>query len=445
MKHRFLQLISIICVVVLIGSVSASAINSTSATSSLNCEIKRIDFVEGITYNSTELRNIIDSISTDVSQVVFSLDTGTDIVTIGYLPGSLGFSYALMEEKICNIVSSIDTTEMISNISKNTADPIETLELRSLYMVSEPSATTDQLVDSKIISYVEDVRSVASEISNVTCMYETSASDGFPFEIMPLATSTAIDGSYHFKQVLDDETYTMWHNQITDSNSCCNYSATSPHAGDGNNRYRNGSGYKWFPNNVQVTFYTDTPDSGENQTVLKYKYTQTSLNYLVHDSNEALEMEVLFYNEGNTGNASTSGTTFQNYPSNEGSAWASNQPEAYLDTTFGDSDEAVSFCVGVPDASNLSSNKWYYWIITGESGTQSNNFVNDGRFKVIAQRSYKTFLPGTWGVFSEEHEPAPRLGMSSGNWLPGVNAWDLAESGNSWTFNSSTDPVKIPS
>ena len=127
-----------------------------------------------------------------------------------------------------------------------------------------------------------------------------------------------------------------------------------------------------------------------------------------------------------------------------GSTWATNQPNSYRDTAFCDSEEEVSFCVGVDDTSDLKANTWYYWYINGTKGTTSDNYVNDGRFKVIAQRGYRALGSGTWSVFSEEHESILSLGLGSNyNWVPAnQNAWDLADANDDWNFVAATDPVK---
>lgn len=121
----------------------------------------------------------------------------------------------------------------------------------------------------------------------------------------------------------------------------CSPSISAPHGGDGNNRYA--SGYQWFPNEVDVNFYTDVAEN-ENRTKLWYKYDQSTLNNLNVDSNEALEMEVVFYNYNKSSTSQNNkGNAFQLIKS--GSTWATNQPNSYRDTNFLDNNQEVSFCV----------------------------------------------------------------------------------------------------
>ena len=249
-----------------------------------------------------------------------------------------------------------------------------------------------------------------------------------------------IDGSYHHIEVIWDQAYTYWYNQLSGTDNMCSASISAPHGGDGNNRYA--SGYQWFPNEVDVNFYTDVAEN-ENRTKLWYKYDQSTLNNLNVDSNEALEMEVVFYNYNKSSTSQNDkGNAFQLIKS--GSTWATNQPNSYRDTNFLDNNQEVSFCVGVDDTSDLVAGRWYYWYINGTKGTTANNYPNDGRFKVTAQRGYRLLGSGTWSVFADEHEAIRSLGIPSNlNWVPAdENAWTYAAVNDDWNFDSSTDPVK---
>lgn len=253
---------------------------------------------------------------------------------------------------------------------------------------------------------------------------------------MPLATST-IKGSYHKRDTSARKIY--WYNQKTGRTTTCSTSASSPHQGDGNSRYE--AGFKWQPNQVKVNFVTDAGEN-KNKTTLRYKYNASNLNNLSVDSNETLEMEVLFYNYHlNSGVPQEQlGLAYQQTTY----SWTSDQPGAYLDTTFGDSSTSRAFCVGTKDATALKAGIWYEWSITGAKGTKP-GFANDGRFRVSAQRGYYYVgINDTFSVFSEEHEPTLILGInSSQNWVEkSKNAWALAANGTTWTYDASTDPLR---
>lgn len=193
---------------------------------------------------------------------------------------------------------------------------------------------------------------------------------------------------------------------------------------------------------ISESLDTDVAEN-ENRTKLWYKYDQSTLNNLNVDSNEALEMEVVFYNYNKSSTSQNDkGNAFQLIKS--GSTWATNQPNSYRDTNFLDNNQEVSFCVGVDDTSDLVAGRWYYWYINGTKGTTANNYPNDGRFKVTAQRGYRLLGSGTWSVFADEHEAIRSLGIPSNlNWVPAdENAWTYAAANDDWNFDSSTDPVK---
>ena len=85
------------------------------------------------------------------------------------------------------------------------------------------------------------------------------------------------------------------------------------------------------------------------------------------------------------------------------------------------------------------------WLpINGTKENTSNNYPNDGRFKVNAQGSYRIIGYGAWFVFAEEHEGIRGLGLTATQyWVPAdENAWVYAAANDDWNFNSSIDPVQ---
>ena len=85
-----------------------------------------------------------------------------------------------------------------------------------------------------------------------------------------------------------------------------------------------------------------------------------------------------------------------------------------------------------------------FTVDAGDDTFTANNYPNDGRFKVTAQRGYRLLGSGTWSVFADEHEAIRSLGIPSNlNWVPAdENAWTYAAANDDWNFDSSTDPVK---
>ena len=392
-------------------------------------ESYRIDFVEGIKYNSNNVNNIINAFSGILDEIVFSVNAGDDTFTIGYYLGDEAHSFLDIISEIEKTVEELNRDIIVEErISSNNHLSLDALELKYCIVVSNSN-----LNNASSLFGVKTVRRITTT-STVTNLSRHDAISS------RLERNNTINGSYHHVEVIDDDAYVCWYNQLTGTHNHCSLSPSSPHAGDGNNRYA--SGYQWFPNRVDVNFYTDVA-TNENRTKLWYKYDQSTLNNLNVDYNEALEMEVAFYNYyGATVSYNNKGNAFQLIKS--GAVWATNQPNSYRDTNFGDGNNIVTFCVGVDDTSDLVAGQWYFWYINGTKGTTANNYPNDGRFRVTAQRSYRVMGSGTWSVYAEEHEGIRILGLNSNqNWVPAnQNAWILAAANDDWNFNSSTDPVK---
>ena len=78
-----------------------------------------------------------------------------------------------------------------------------------------------------------------------------------------------------------------------------------------------------------------------------------------------------------------------------------------------------------------------HFALLGYKGDHSHDYTNDGRFAVVAQRSYRVGSGYTaYNVFSEEHDSHIYIGVpSNGNWIPlPTNAWDLATNNTPWTW-----------
>lgn len=244
--------------------------------------------------------------------------------------------------------------------------------------------------------------------------------------------ATTVNGSYHYYT----DKNTLWHNQLTGTNTVCAVGIAAPHAGDGNARYD--AGYNWFPYYYRASFDTNVVPN-KNECQLDFKFTSSYLQNLQVDNNETLEAEILFYDYNLATNVSKRGTSFMYSDADEGTAWYANFENAYLDTNISDEAGVKSFCIGISDTSELTANQWYTWRIRGNAGTQSYNYINDGRFCVSVQRGYRVLTGTALDVFGEEHEKIifPGLVPPDQNWLADVNAWDLAANDGTWTYTYS--------
>ena len=380
-----------------------------------------VSIKDPVTYNSNDCFNLLSKYDKKIENILFELNTAVGPLTIGYYVGGESLDFNQMRESIINELKYASTVvlEMYQNCS------VEEFNIDNLTL-SMIEVQFERENEASISS--NDEQEIKSS-NNETIITNAAR-----------ATIAAINSSYHTNQIVNGHTNILWYNHINSHTSACVPTLALPHRGDGNQRYL--SGYKWYPNNVQVRFYTGLSNN-ENRTELKFLYNTTNFGYLNYDSNEALEIEVVFYNYYDSPSLDKRGYAFQTIKS--GASWSTNMPvsSCYLDTHLCDGHNEVSFCVGVDDVSTLSSGTWYYWSCNGGKGITANNYPNDGRFKVVAQRSYKYLLSGAYGVFSEEHEPILKLGISSNyNWVPAVNsAWVYALGSGYWAFSSSAGPV----
>lgn len=111
----------------------------------------------------------------------------------------------------------------------------------------------------------------------------------------------------------------------------------------------------------------------QSKMTLYYTFDEESLRNLNIDDNEALEMEIVLYNYANANSASERGSSFMPVLGEEEYRYFySNIPNAYVDTSFGDSKEELSFCVGCEDTHAYSADTQYYWAVTGSGvGTRT--------------------------------------------------------------------------
>lgn len=349
---------------------------------------------------SKEETENLKEIGTDkIKQVVYKGVINNETITIGIYFRNGNYSQQKVQK---NILEQLDTIyeEQKDNLSeKPRADDL------SVYYYEFQSPPNNNL---------EKLRK-DNDVNKVYCLTEKNLNINLSknqYSNSSINSVAPINGSKH---LLDTFGIVNWYNCLNGSLSECATSISSPHAGDGNNRFD--CGYHWYPNDVSVNLQKRRWQGTKISSVqLFYEYGD-NLNNLQVDSNEALEMEVWFYNFYKEEDESKRGHSFM--PTDEDSeiTWASNQPNAYLDTKLFDSYEVDAYSVGTDDANQLIANKSYYWQITASGFGINDGCANDGRCCIVAQRSYRYLLSGAYGVFSEEHEPMRKLGLiGDQNW-----------------------------
>ncbi len=404
----------ILCMIIL-TCFSSSLFAATLSEKGVNIALTDCDkvFVKDLDLTSIESQKNIQILGDDLRQIVLCAQKGGETWTIGLLKPKSTLDY----DEILSMLN-----ETIGKIDTNLCLAPNDFEVR-FYEIS-----SDRKDKSMLLSRLAESPGVLKHKENGFQEY----SCGFAEQ-----SQLPINGSYYFMNTTSNRK--SWHNQVTGQNSYVLASDVSPYEGDGNNRYE--SGYRWFPSYVKAEFFRGSFQIPQTWAALYFRFTENELNNLNVDNNEALEMEIVFYNYTN---ASTNERGYSFLPVDGNPSeytlgydyrsprdWFTNFDKAYLDTAFCDSIEEVSACVGVYDTSSLVANKTYYWEIDYYGHAIPQGYEKDGSYKISAQRSYvkeNQFVTMPFKVFSEEHEGFVRYGVDlEHNWVSSAkNAFFLA-------------------
>ena len=397
------------------GTIDTATETDGSPGEEKNIQLSRVYLVDETKYKSSDNAYNLEILDEKISQIVFHADVKGETITMGVYWDNFAFSLESLKSEIDLLLEGLNSDEGI--VEK--PSPRITENDLNVYYYEVIEQTNANQKSSNIFPQLRHVKKINSiELLNDRPIVPLNQLSSIQ------AVNSSINGSFHFLGLANE---IWWYNQNNGNISLCLPTLSAPHGGDGNARYE--AGYQWFPNTVSV-YFADRVFQGVSSVDLSYRYDQQTLDNLQLDSNEALEMEVVFYNY-NDGHSFFDETK-------DIVSWSTNQPNAYLDTRLFDNDQEASYCVGVADASDLIANKSYSWDIR-KWGLPRSGSKHDGRFKVLAQRSYATFPIGApYSIFAEEHDPIRKLGVKDGYKWVDVSAYDLTK----WTFDSASDPVQ---
>ncbi|MFD2670647.1 hypothetical protein [Marinicrinis sediminis] len=204
----------------------------------------------------------------------------------------------------------------------------------------------------------------------------------------------------------------------------CDSSSINPHCGDSQDRLKqkrrfNGVdvSYNWLPYWVSAVTYQVNNSTKKRVVNVKMMWDQTALNNLNIDSNEAIEMEALFYNYGDLSDVPGYGYA---YMYTEGEGWSTNLPGGYLDTRDLDPDTEKSYAVGTTYTELMVPEKVYEFTIYGYPIPNYAEQITGGLWQVNIQRGY--WFDSTnywfrqirgsgdeWYVFNEEYETTAKF------------------------------------
>ncbi|ASS41623.1 hypothetical protein AXF21_06950 [Eubacterium minutum ATCC 700079] len=384
---------------------------NTHELSRIKMERLRFDAPE----NKENLRIVIDK----MRQIVCVINTERGAFTVGVMIG----------EKRQNDFKSIreELERVLTKLSRKTKLNCKMEKTRVLYYeIYRDRDMSDIKKRLAKVQSIEDVYNAKATNESIKSIEKRTVADStrknktsYPYRI---------NSFFHVRRGFPGP---KWWNQRRLKLEQCYSTPTSPHAGDGNIRYKKknetiqkGSGvkfrepinYNWMPNYINATATQMHMQVLLTCVAIEFKYNNTNLRNLNHDENEAIELQMLFYNYKNDP-YNTRGYSFLP-PEKEMKSWYSTFPNAYLDTNFGDNQNEISCCVGCSDTRGIRANVKYFWAIDFWGIVKPKGYPQDGRCKVQAQRSYRRFWDGPFSVFAEEHERIRNIGLPKGkNWF----------------------------
>ena len=175
--------------------------------------------------------------------------------------------------------------------------------------------------------------------------------------------------------------------------------------------------YDWIPTYVKGETRYSAYQAGQGfiqkSVRVDFRWSQNGLDKLNIDDNEAVEIEVLFYNYGTDTGIPGNGKAWL---SSEGNSWYSNLPSCYRDTRFMDSGDEKSYAVGTRYPGSIVANTQYYMNFTvGESPNGTSRL-----WQINFQRGYYYDHPNVgyrlirgsgdeWFIFNEEYESTVKI------------------------------------
>ncbi len=387
-----------------------------------NKHVCLIDLSFNVGAFSNEGSAIINDLKEYITQIVFRQDDNEGYFAAGYCLGTKDTVDSILNDLSKRILEH--NQWLIEAISQDKPVNNSRLFLSEVYIETKDIATAYLCFDH-ISSFVSCASMTIIPYSKTDRADETKSMSYF-------------NSSYHY---MGADANLHWH-KSDGTDQICVISPSSPHGGDGNRRRFDG--YPWIPFYVKISF-TLNISANKNRSRLDFIISGSNLANLKKDNNEALEMEISYYNSYHANEGNLRGYAFQK---SQNATWLSNQPRSYLDTTLEDSYGSISLCVGCADTTLMSANSQYYWYIDSKKGPDSATYPQDGRFRVIAQRSYRIGTGYTaYYVFAEEHERQVYIGVPPGYapdgaeycWVPQpYNAYYCIASNNSyWIWNGS--------
>ncbi|WP_411337149.1 hypothetical protein [Ruminococcus gauvreauii] len=351
MLKQFLYVVSLFLLTCIVCG--AFIVYGTEQVSANAIERKQYYFNDGLSMHSDETDANTEILEDCIKQIVFETVIGEDVIKTGVVfPNE--FSSDSLNEHIDETINEI-------NDQYNSSIGYDDLNLFCIETEEDNTQTLSEMDTLEMTNLKEVIT-----INNIITKEQIETIEAFE-------TTGEINEQKHIRL----SNMLVLYNSRTNAYMPCRPTLSSPHVGDGNNRYD--IGYQWFPGKARVEFSSFVWTAPKNQVDVNYSFTEKEIENLIVDDNEVLEIEIVFYNYNSATDPDVSVEDF-GYSFVDLSAdftWSTNQPMEYLDTSFADSAKEVSLCIGVADASALEPNKSYYYVARCKPG-ESYGYPHDG-------------------------------------------------------------------
>lgn len=198
----------------------------SSHQESINTEnIKQVNFISGIKYNSESNLNNMEIVSDYIDQIVCNVkaEDGT-IYSIGVLNNTSQLNLSEYDERL---KKQLITVNEVANSKLKYQDIEISKFILSKKQIPQPLGAESDSNFAISISNLENVDSVLDINNNISKT---------PKDLISNFDSLKSSSSYCYHDFDPNFGYKTWFNAITNSTSACKVSPTEPHMGDGNAR-----------------------------------------------------------------------------------------------------------------------------------------------------------------------------------------------------------------
>ena len=229
MKKRLIALVMTLCMAAALV-VPASAVSGSSRdnvvlqrighgeydiSSETNQEqLTVLEIKDDVFFRDQRESELLFELDDDISEVIYTVDCGDRVLTIGYLPGHNKFDYEDMRSSVPRMLESMLKDLNNEKRTDYSVNQIENLQLKEIRL--QAGVNADIFLAERYSNSVEKVCNIQPAELIEDSISSTKAT-----------TNNSITGSYHYRQQINDQTSILkWFNQATNTSSNCTVTPT---------------------------------------------------------------------------------------------------------------------------------------------------------------------------------------------------------------------------